>query len=79
MTKTEIIRQVNGAIDYSAYKGLEATIDVNGMSVDVLVTDARVAYGRFDLCVEPKSGVGFRWIDYRNVSLKRQPVPTASK
>lgn len=77
MTDT-ILRQPNGSIDYEAYKGMEGTVDINGMSVNVVVTDARVCYGRLDLCVEPKSGVGFRWIDYKNVSLTETPKPTTS-
>lgn len=76
MTATDILKQKNGSIDYDAYKGLEGTVDVNGMSVDVVITDARTCYGRFDLCVEPKSGHGFRWIDHRNVELKSRPTST---
>lgn len=78
MTETSVLKQKNGSIDYEAYKGMEGTIDVNGMRVNVIVTDARVCYGRFDLCVEPRSGVGFRWVDYRNVQLNGAPTPTVA-
>ena len=77
MTETGVLKQKNGSIDYEAYKGLEGVIDANGMSVNVVITDARVCYGRFDLCVEPKSGHGFRWVDHRNVQLSTTPTSKA--
>lgn len=72
----EPLKKQNGSIDTDAYKGLSGVVDVNGMKVSVTVTDARVCYGRFDLCVEPKQGRGFRWIDYRNVELSDSPKPS---
>jgi hypothetical protein len=72
----EPLKKHNGSIDIDAYKGLTGVVDVNGMKVSVTVTDARVCYGRFDLCVEPKEGNGFRWIDYKNVELSNEPMST---
>lgn len=73
---SEPLRKKNGSVDTEAYKGLSGLVDVNGMKVSVRITDARVCYGRFDLCVEPKQGDGFRWIDYKNVELSETPKPT---
>ena len=70
------IKKENGSIDADAYKGLSGLVDVNGMKVSVTVTDTRVCYGRFDLCVVPKEGNGYRWIDYKNVELSDTPKPT---
>jgi hypothetical protein len=77
-TMNDLLKKPNGSIDTDAYKGLTGVVDVNGMKVSVIVTDARVCYGRFDLCVEPKQGRGFRWIDYRNVELSSQPKPSST-
>jgi hypothetical protein len=71
------IKKENGSIDADAYKGMSGLVDVNGMKVSVTVTDTRVCYGRFDLCVVPKEGNGYRWIDYKNVELSDTPKPTA--
>jgi len=61
------IKKENGSIDTDAYKGMSGLVDVNGMKVSVTVTDTRVCYGRFDLCVVPKEGNGQRWIECRTL------------
>lgn len=76
MTATSIVRKANGAVDTDAYKGLEGSIGVMGLTITVRVTDARQCYGRLDLCVEPLHGEGSRWMEYRKVELKSEPKPT---
>lgn len=75
---SELLRKENGSVDANAYKGLRAMYDVNGMKVFVRITDTRQAYGRFDVCVEPASGVGYRWIDIRNIELLDEPKPSTT-
>jgi hypothetical protein len=76
MTATSIVRKANGAVDTDAYKGLEGSIGVMGLTIIVRVTDARQCYGRLDLCVEPLHGEGSRWMEHRKVELKSEPKPT---
>ena len=76
MTATTIVRKANGAVDTDAYKGLEGSISVQGMTISVKVTDARQCYGRLDLCVEPLHGKGSRWMEHRKVELSEVPKPT---
>jgi hypothetical protein len=60
--------------DLEAYKGLSGTMSVMGMSVSVVVTDARKCYGRIDLRVEPSAGVGGTWVEHRKVLLDNPPI-----
>lgn len=78
MTATTIVRKANGTVDTDAYKGLEGSISVQGMTILVRVTDARQCYGRLDLCVEPLHGTGSRWMEYRKVELTDAPKPTVA-
>ena len=74
MTTTKIVRKPSGVIDFDAYKGLEGSIGITGMTFTVKVIDARQSFGRLDLCVEPLYGEGSRWMEYRKVELKSEPV-----
>lgn len=74
MTTTKIVRKPSGVIDFDAYKGLEGSIGITGMTFTVKVIDARQSFGRLDLCVEPLHGEGSRWMEYRKVELKSEPV-----
>jgi|APGre2960657404_1045060.scaffolds.fasta_scaffold19201_7 hypothetical protein len=56
------------------YKGLSGTVVLSGMSVSVVVTDARKCYGRIDLRVEPSAGVGGTWVEHRKVLLDNPPI-----
>ena len=77
MTITEpLLRLPDGNIDHTAYRNAEGYVDINGIRVNVRVTDTRQAYGRFDLCVTPIAGEGSRWIDYRNVVITSALIPT---
>ena len=74
MTTTNIVRKPSGVIDFDAYKGLEGSIGLTGMTFTVKVIDARQSFGRLDLCVEPLHGEGSPWMEYRKVELKSEPV-----
>lgn len=73
-----LLRLHDGSIDHGAYRNADAYVDINGIRVRVKVTDTRLAYGRFDLCVTPVAGEGSRWIDYRNVVITSTLTPTNS-
>jgi hypothetical protein len=64
----------DGKIDYEAYKGLDGTVEDNGLIVDVRVVDARRRYGHLDLLVVPKSGSGERWTERKNIVLHKDPA-----
>jgi len=76
MNTTNIVRKPNGTVDFDAYKGLEGSIGLTGMTFTIKVIDARQSFGRLDLCVEPLNGEGSRWMESRKVELKSEPVPT---
>lgn len=70
---TDIIRTEDGSLDASSYKGLTGTIDFDGLTVQVVVTDARLAYGRLDFRVTPKSGSGEKWVASKSVTTSPMP------
>jgi hypothetical protein len=57
------------SVDDRAYCQKEGTISIDGLTIDVVVTDTRRAYGRLDLCVTPKSGEGSKWVYSKSVDL----------
>lgn len=67
-----------GKINYEAYKGLDGTIEENGLTIDVRVVDARRRYGHLDLLVVPKSGSGERWTERKNIVLMNDPAVAAA-
>ncbi len=70
MNKTaDIIRKGNGSLDADAYKNLVGHIDIDGLTIEVIVMDARLAYGRLDFSVTPKSGNGTKWVSALKVAL----------
>jgi hypothetical protein len=64
----------DGKIDYEAYKGLDGTIEENGLTIDVFVVNSRRRYGHLDLLVVPKSGSGERWTERKNIVLHSDPA-----
>lgn len=42
--------------------GKEATIDVNGLTINVTVKNAKLAYGKPRFLITPKSGTGEIWM-----------------
>lgn len=74
-----IIRTASGSLDTESYKNIDGTIAVDGMTIDVTVIDARLAYGRLDFCVQPKSGAGSKWVSSNKVAHTSKPVPSNPK
>jgi hypothetical protein len=76
-----IQRQPDGRPDYNWYKGKWGSVDVDGLLVDVKVTDARNRYGHLDLLVSPVSGAGERWLEHHKVSIASavEETPTIDK
>lgn len=58
--------------------GLEdrGTIEVNGLTFDVIVVSRRKRYGHTDLLVTPVSGVGKRWMEKSKVAMFGEQLPT---
>ena len=54
----DIILKSNGSLDADTYKNLVGNTVIGGLTVEVIVVDARLVYGRLDFSVTPKSGNG---------------------
>lgn len=70
-------RTTDGKINYGAYVGLDAEITENGLTIETRIVGARARYGHLDLEVTPVSGCGTRWVEYKNVSLIKDPALTS--
>ena len=64
-----IIKTSDGSLNVGAYKGMTGRISVDDLEIDVEVDDARLAYGRLDLRVTPKSGHGSKWVSAHRLTL----------
>lgn len=64
-----IILKENGSLDADAYKNLVGNIIIDGLTIEVVVMDARLIYGRLDFSVTPKSGNGTKWVSAAKVML----------
>lgn len=49
--------------------GKQATIDISGMAVRVMILDTRTVYGRADYKITPVHGAGACWMSAQNVSI----------
>jgi hypothetical protein len=67
-------RTPEGKINYGAYVGLDAEITENGLTIETRIVGARARYGHLDLEVTPISGCGTRWVEYKNVSIAKDPA-----
>lgn len=67
-------RTERGTIDYEAYKGLDAQIVVNKLTVNVKIVDARRRFGHLDLLVVPVSGSGEVWVERKNIEIFNDPA-----
>jgi|TARA_R100001530_G_scaffold111824_1_gene78931 hypothetical protein len=54
-----------------------AAVTLNGLSIDVTITDGRSSYGRDQLRVTPVSGSGFAWFVVENVKLTDKKTKNA--
>lgn len=73
-----IMRTASGSLDTESYKNITGQITLDGLSVDVTILDARLAYGRLDFCVQPKSGGGSKWVSSSKVTLSSEPLPSSA-
>lgn len=69
-------RTERGTIDYEAYKGLNAQIAINKLTVNVKIVDARRRFGHLDLLVVPVSGSGEVWVERKNIEIFNDPATT---
>ena len=46
-----------------------ATVELNGMTVNVKILDGREAYGRTDVLITPISGSGQTWVSAERVKV----------
>jgi len=67
-------RTERGTIDYEAYKGLDAQIAINKLTVNVKIVDARRRFGHLDLLVIPASGSGEVWVERKNIEIFNDPA-----
>jgi hypothetical protein len=72
--KDEIMEKTVLTPELEMYKGLSGTVVLSGMSVTVVVTNARKCYGRTDLYVEPTAGVGGIWVAHHKVLFDNPPI-----
>ena len=56
--------------DLNAYIGKTGQVDLDGLTVQVKVTDARVRFGHTDLLLTPVAGTGSRWTCADRVRLR---------
>ena len=73
-----IIKTSDGSLNVEAYRNLIGRITVEGLAIDVAVTDARVAYGRLDFRVTPKSGEGSKWVSSTNFTLTSETTSSVT-
>jgi|TARA_B110000263_G_scaffold151031_1_gene131081 hypothetical protein len=71
-------RTADGKIDFDAYKGLNATYRTGDLDFEVTIVDSRQRFGHLDLLVEPKSGAGDRWVEFKNLTIHNDPAQMAA-
>lgn len=49
--------------EVSEFVGKKATLDCNGLSVEVKIVDVKSSYGRMRYLVTPASGSGEVWVE----------------
>lgn len=63
-------------IDLDSYKDRTGTIDVNGLSIGVVIKDARIRYGHLDFLVTPILGTGEKWMENHKVTTLSTEKPS---
>jgi hypothetical protein len=51
------------AVDFAAYLGKQATVQVGGLTVQVIIANVKQSYGRTRFLVSPVAGSGSIWIE----------------
>jgi len=77
---TRVARYADGSVNFNAYRGLTASFEpIEGINVNVTITDARQRFGHLDLLVTPISGSGSKWIEHKNINFHNSdPVDSES-
>jgi hypothetical protein len=57
------------ASDLTSLVGRRGTIDLNSLTVNVSVRNARHRYGHVDLLISPDAGSGEQWVEARRVTI----------
>jgi len=57
------------ADDLTALVGRKGQIELNSLTVEVGVLNARHRYGHVDLLISPEAGFGEQWVEARRVRL----------
>lgn len=55
-----------------AFIGHPGTIDLNGLSIHVRISDVKQAYGNVRYLVTPLSGTGSVWVDSSRVQFQKE-------
>jgi len=77
---TKVIRREDGSLDVEAYKNKEGIISLDGLDVAVTIVSARLAYGRLDFSIMPKSGEGKKWVSSSRVRFTNLlPSPSGAR
>lgn len=73
--KTRVARYSDGSVNFNAYRGLIADFEpVEGIRVEVTITDARSRFGHLDLLVEPRKGTGQKWVERKSLRIYSDPA-----
>lgn len=70
MSTEFITADIAKSLDLDEYANRVGSIDLDGLTIGVVVKQARVRFGHLDLLVTPREGSGERWIESRRVALK---------
>lgn len=51
------------------YRDQQATINVDGLTINVTIKDSRIRFGHLDVLVVPVNGSGQKWMEHHKVTL----------
>lgn len=49
--------------------GLQGTINVDGLTINVTIKDSRIRFGHTDVLITPVNGSGEKWVEHTKVSI----------
>lgn len=73
---TKVARTRDGKVDLDAYRQIPAKYSIDGLDIDVTITDARTRFGHLDLLISPTSGSGEKWVERKNLEIRQDPADT---
>lgn len=65
-------KDLGALIGRTGYVGMSSSNSGDRVRVDVRILDARTAFGREDVLVEPVAGAGKTWVSLDNVTLNEE-------